>query len=225
MTDERVRIKLNDYRPLRDVVFQSLRDAIIAGDLPAGERLMETQLAEKLGVSRTPIREAIRRLETEGLVVMVPRKGAQVAPFTKKDIQDVLEVRASLEALATKLACTRADDLEFMKLQIVLKEYEFAVRDHDIDMMIQKDVEFHDIIFAATKNDRLIQMSSNIREQVQRYRIAYLKKVDDGERVLQEHAAILEAIQQGNVDGAAELATEHINTQLESILNYIEETH
>ncbi|OON98345.1 MAG: GntR family transcriptional regulator [Epulopiscium sp. Nele67-Bin004] len=225
MTDERVKIQLNDYQPLRDVVFQSLRDAIIVGDLPAGERLMETQLAEKLGVSRTPVREAIRRLETEGLVVMVPRKGAQVAPFTKKDIQDVLEVRAALEALATKLACTRTDDLEFMKLQIVLKEYEFAVRDHDVDMMIQKDVEFHDIIFAATKNDRLIQMSSNIREQVQRYRIAYLKKVDDGARVLQEHIAILEAIQKGDADGAAELATEHINTQLDSILKYIEEKH
>ena len=102
MLEDTYNMRINEYLPLRDIVFQTLRNAIITGELQPGERLMETQLGEKLGVSRTPIREAIRKLELEGLVVMVPRKGAQVAQFTEKDIQDVLEVRAALEALAVQ---------------------------------------------------------------------------------------------------------------------------
>ena len=108
MREESSNMKINEYLPLRDIVFQTLRKAILNGELEPGERLMETQLGEKLGVSRTPIREAIRKLELEGLVIMVPRKGAQVAQFTGKDIQDVLEVRASLEALAAETFITEA---------------------------------------------------------------------------------------------------------------------
>ena len=88
---------MNEYLPLRDVVFNTLRQAILKGELAPGERLMEIQLAEKLGVSRTPIREAIRKLELEGLVLMIPRKGAEVAKISEKSLRDVLEVRRSLE--------------------------------------------------------------------------------------------------------------------------------
>lgn len=94
------KLNLDNYKPLRDVVFENLREAILEGKLKPGQRLMEVQLAEQLGVSRTPVREAIRKLELEGLVVMLPRKGAYVANMSLKDIMDVLEVRASLEGLA-----------------------------------------------------------------------------------------------------------------------------
>ena len=93
-------VNMNEYLPLRDVVFNTLRQAILRGEMEPGERLMEIQLAQKLGVSRTPIREAIRKLELEGLVVMVPRKGAHVANITEKDLNDVLEVRIGLENMA-----------------------------------------------------------------------------------------------------------------------------
>ena len=99
MTDN-LSMGINEYLPLRDVVFNTLRQAILRGELAPGERLMEIQLADKLGVSRTPIREAIRKLELEGLVVMIPRKGAEVARITEKDMRDVLEVRGTLEELA-----------------------------------------------------------------------------------------------------------------------------
>ncbi|MDI3500468.1 MAG: hypothetical protein PWP22_239, partial [Thermoanaerobacter sp.] len=100
-------LPLENYKPLRDVVFDYMKDAIITGKLKPGERLMEVQLAEKLGVSRTPVREAIRKLELEGLVVMVPRKGAYVADLDAKDLLNVLEVRSSLEGLAASLAAER----------------------------------------------------------------------------------------------------------------------
>ena len=102
-------VKMNEYLPLRDVVFNTLRRAILRGELKPGERLMEIQLANKLGVSRTPIREAIRKLELEGLVLMIPRKGAEVAEITEKNLRDVLEVRCALEELAVQLACERID--------------------------------------------------------------------------------------------------------------------
>ena len=100
----------NDYLPLRDVVFNTLRTSILTGELKPGERLMEIHLADKLGVSRTPIREAIRKLELEGLVTMIPRRGAEVAQITEKNLRDVLEVRRALDALAVELACERITD-------------------------------------------------------------------------------------------------------------------
>lgn len=107
-----LKVNMNEYLPLRDVVFNTLRQAILKGELAPGERLMEIQLAERLGVSRTPIREAIRKLELEGLVLMIPRKGAEVAKISEKSLRDVLEVRRSLEELAIELACQRMTEEE-----------------------------------------------------------------------------------------------------------------
>lgn len=222
MLEETPNIKINEYLPLRDIVFQTLRKAIITGELEPGERLMETQLGEKLGVSRTPIREAIRKLELEGLVVMVPRKGAQVAQITTKDIKDVLEVRAALEALAARLACQNMDHRDFLRLQLIIAEYEYAAKDHDIEVMIEKDVEFHETIFNATDNDKLIQLFGNLREQVHRYRISYIKNSEESDKVNEEHLELLAALKSGNAEVAAELATKHIETQCESILKFIE---
>jgi DNA-binding GntR family transcriptional regulator len=117
-------LPLENYKPLRDVVFDYMKDAIITGKLKPGERLMEVQLAEKLGVSRTPVREAIRKLELEGLVVMVPRKGAYVADLDAKDLLNVLEVRSSLEGLAASLAAERITEEEIDKLKKIIEEFQ-----------------------------------------------------------------------------------------------------
>ncbi len=221
MLEDTYNMKINEYLPLRDIVFQTIRNAIITGEFQPGERLMETQLAEKLGVSRTPIREAIRKLELEGLVIMVPRKGAQVAQFTEKDIQDVLEVRAALEALSARLACKRMDDRSFLKLQLAIAEYSYAAKNKDLETMIEKDVEFHDIICNATQNDKLIQMFNNLKEQVNRYRITYIKNAEDSETVVAEHTAILEALQNRDEETASALASKHIHTQCDSITGLV----
>ena len=125
-------LNMNDYLPLRDVVFNTLRQAILRGELKPGERLMEIQLANKLGVSRTPIREAIRKLELEGLVLMIPRKGAEVAEITEKNLRDVLEVRKALEELAVKLACDRMTDEQMDKLKKAAKEFEEVLKTEDV---------------------------------------------------------------------------------------------
>jgi DNA-binding GntR family transcriptional regulator len=212
------KINLNDYKPLRDVIFDSLREAIIVGELKPGERLMEIQLADKMGVSRTPVREAIRKLELEGLVQMLPRRGAQVANLSVKDIMDVLEVRASLDALATSLAAERIKEDEIKNLLQTQAQFSSCVEKDNLQGAIKKDVEFHEIIYRASRNDKLMQITSNLREQVQRFRIIYLKDYKSARGLIKEHSDIINAIKTGNGEMAYNFAHKHIVNQKESII-------
>ena len=129
---ENLELKSDVYLPLRDVVFHTLREEILKGDLKPGELRMELQLAEKLGVSRTPIREAIRMLQQEGLAVTIPRKGAEVAKMTEKEMEDVLKIREALEVLAVQLACETISKEQLTMLSIQVKKFGQAVRTKDI---------------------------------------------------------------------------------------------
>ncbi len=221
MNDDKFKVNLNEYLPLRDVVFNTLREAILIGTLQPGERLMEKQLAEKMGVSRTPIREAIRKLELEGLVIMIARKGAQVAEITEKDIQDVLEVRAALEGLAVRIACEKMQEATLQKLKQVMEEFTKASQIQDIDTMIYKDVEFHDIIFESTENHRLIHIVNNLREHIHRYRVAYLKKYTYLEAIGKEHQDIVDAIERRDPKVAEQVAMVHIHNQEKAVIRSI----
>ena len=168
-------IDQQEYTPLRDVVFNTLRQAIIKGDLKPGERLLEIQLADKLGVSRTPVREAIRKLELEGLVTMVPRRGTTVLGITKKHLKDVLEIRSALEELALELACRRVTSEQYEEL-VRLEGLLEAKKDSDNAFELSDiDEKFHEQIYQATNNPRLIQLLANLREQMYRYRLEYMK--------------------------------------------------
>ena len=144
MTDD-LTLNMNAYLPLRDVVFNTLREAILKGDLKPGERLMELQLASKLGVSRTPIREAIRMLEQEGLAVTMPRKGAEVAKMTLKDMEDVLEIREALDELAVRIACEKITDEQLKRLMDAKDLFETSTRTGDVKKIAEADVRFHDV--------------------------------------------------------------------------------
>ena len=206
-------VTMNEYLPLRDVVFNTLRQAILRGELKPGERLMEIQLANKLGVSRTPIREAIRKLELEGLVLMIPRKGAEVAEITEKNLRDVLEVRCALEELAVQLACDRIDKQGIHKLQQAAKNFASVLDSEDITKIAEADVAFHDIIYMA----RLIQLLNNLREQMYRYRIEYLKKKEYYPRLLAEHQDIIQAIANREHERATKITSQHIDNQVETV--------
>mgnify|MGYP002691747428 FL=1 len=136
---------------------------------------MEIALSQRLGVSRTPVREAIRMLEQEGLVIMIPRKGAQVAEISEKDLKDVLEVRLGLEELAVRIACQRITEEELEELEQAVKEFEEAMKEDNLGVLAEADVKVHEVIYGSTHNKRLVQIISNIREQMYRYRVEYLK--------------------------------------------------
>lgn len=215
--EPRFEVTMNEYLPLRDVVFNTLRQAILRGELKPGERLMEIQLANKLGVSRTPIREAIRKLELEGLVLMIPRKGAEVAEITEKNLRDVLEVRAALEELAVQLACVRIDKDGIEHLKKAAKDFELTLNSGDITQIAEADVAYHDIIYHATDNQRLIQLLNNLREQMYRYRVEYLKQKECHPKLLAEHQDIIRAIENGEQDIAARITNQHIDNQVSAV--------
>jgi len=218
-----LKVNVNEYLPLRDVVFNTLRQAILKGELEPGERLMEIQLAERLGVSRTPVREAIRKLELEGLVNMVPRKGAEVASISEKNLRDVLEVRRALEELAVDLACTRLTGEDIKSLKEINKKFQTVMNSKDATIIAETDEAFHDIIYIGTGNDRLIQMLSNLREQMYRYRLEYVKDKSTRSNLVQEHDIIIQALEERNVEDAKAVIRRHIDNQAVTVSKKIKE--
>ena len=216
-------VNMDEYLPLRDVVFKTLRQAILKGELEPGERLMEIQLAERLGVSRTPIREAIRKLELEGLVLMIPRRGAEVAKISEKNLRDVLEVRRSLEELAIDLACQRIQEEELETLREAQKEFAAAIAVGDAMEIAQTDEKFHEIIYSGTGNQKLMQILSNLREQMYRYRLEYIKDANKRLILLVEHEQILKALSLRHVQEARLAVREHIDNQEITVLKNLKE--
>ncbi len=214
-------VTMDEFLPLRDVVFNTLRKAILTGELKPGERLMEIHLANRLGVSRTPIREAIRKLELEGLVIMIPRRGAEVAQITEKSLKDVLEVRRALDALCVELACDRIDEEATQQLKKACEEFERATETKDATTIAKADVELHDIIVRATGNQRLIQLINNLSEQMYRYRFEYIKDENRHDNLIDEHRMIYESIVKRDKEGAARAAKIHIDNQEKSIIRQI----
>ena len=220
---EDLKLNMNAYLPLRDVVFHTLREAILKGDLRPGERLMELQLASKLGVSRTPIREAIRMLEQAGLAVTIPRKGAEVAKMTEKDMEDVLQIREALDELAVQVACDKMTAQQLKELTLAMKNFENAIQAGKLKKIIEYDVEFHDIIYRATDNPKLVTLLNNIREQIYRYRVEYLKGKENYPMLVREHEEIVTALKQKNKERVADAMRSHIRNQAEAVKNIIQE--
>lgn len=210
-------IDMNEYLPLRDVVFHTLRNAILKGELQPGERLMEIQLAQKLGVSRTPVREALRKLELEGLVLMMPRKGAVVADITIQDLEDVLEVRTALEELAVQKACDTITEEQLKELKRAANEFKRCAESENILACAEADVQFHEVIYGAANNKRLQQMLTNLREQMYRYRMEYLKDKRMYSTLIEEHDMIRKAIKRRDRVKAGMMMRTHITNQKNEI--------
>lgn len=222
MTDD-LTLNMDAYLPLRDVVFNTLREAILKGDLKPGERLMELQLAAKLGVSRTPIREAIRMLEQEGLAVTMPRKGAEVAKMTLKDMEDVLEIRDALDELAVRIACQKISDEQLKQLEDMKELFEKSTQTGNVKKIAEADVTFHDVIYEATGNPKLVTLLNNLREQVYRYRVEYIKDPKNYPTLIAEHEAILESLKNRDVKNAVEAMHVHVANQAEAVKTVIQE--
>lgn len=212
----------NDYLPLRDVVFQTLRNAILKGELKPGERLMEMKLASKLGVSRTPIREAIRMLEQEGLAITIPRRGAQVAKMTQKDMDDVYEIRRCLETLTVQYTNGKLSMGQIADLRYAQKVFEEAVAEGDNVEIEKKDWEFHSVIFQATGNERLLSIMNTLQEQLSRYRWAYLQHNTQLKKLVEEHRRIVDALEKGVLEESIVATMAHLDSQEEIIKSVIQ---
>lgn len=205
---------VNDaFLPLRDTVFNQLRLQILHGELEPGERLMEVSLAEKLGVSRTPVREAIRMLEQEGLAVLLPRRGAHVASIDNKQLEDMLEARRTLEAFTVNSACGRITRQQLEELREFNRKFRDAVKSGDTVNMADTDFVFHEAIAKAAGNARIMEMLQHLREQLFRYQYEYLKDSADKEHLFEEHESICQAFEEGDNNRAVEIIKMHIDDQ------------
>ena len=215
-------IKLDSYKPLRELVCENIRQAIIDGTFSPGERLMEIQLADEMGVSRTPVREAIRKLELEGFVVMIPRRGTYVADISIKDITEIYEIRISLDILAAGLAAERITDEELEKLNSYLVEIGRYVPAMDMDKIVELDTAFHDILYKATRNERLVSVIGNLREQLTGIRGRSMSYPGRLVETMDEHRALVDSIASRDVERAQRAARVQIENAEQTLLRSME---
>ena len=211
-------INFDTYQPLREAVCETLRDAIRRGILEPGERLMEVQLADELGISRTPVREAIRKLEQEGYVIMMPRRGTYVSDVSVSDVKEIFEIRSALESLATGLAARRIEPDELETLQKLLVEIEGYIAKNDIDKIVETDIKFHELLYQVSRNDRLVAIIHNLKEQLARFRTLSMSYPGRLQETLEEHSDMVEAIANGDVSAARDAAEHHMERAEKTLL-------
>lgn len=210
-------MEINKNHKLRDVVYKHVRDEIISFKLEPGTRLLEEEIARVLGVSRTPVREAFAALSVEGFIEVFPRRGAVVKEATMKDLTDTLIVREELEILAIRLAIPNINDDILKVLKQAKVDFEVAVENKETSKMIEADTRFHDIIFGCTKNEKLIKILKDLKEQLHRYRAIYIREKASLTEIIKDHTAIYESLKDKNSENAKKAISDHINNQKESL--------
>ena len=200
----------NDTAGLRRRVFAIIEEAVLNGKYAPGESLTESRLAGELGVSRTPIREALTQLEHEGLVQLVPNKGAVVTGISQKDIQDIYAIRMMIEGLAARWAAENIKEEELRELQEALDLEEFYTAKGDIEKLMNLDSNFHQVIYRASKSRPLQYMLRTFHHSIQHARSQSIAAPGRAWQALKEHKAILQAIRERDGDRAERITAEHI---------------
>jgi DNA-binding GntR family transcriptional regulator len=217
-----MKLEIQKHRPLSEVVYDQLRQDILAGNIVPGTRMMEVELSIKMGVSRTPIREAIKKLEKEGLVVVEPRHGAYTSQVSRADMIGILEVRQHMDKLAASYAATRGNQADFQRIEACAKAYEAEIkRNTDSRELIKCDERFHEAIAEASHNTTLLTLVTELQEMVVRFRYIYYGDSDIMQSMIDEHEEILRAIKAGDAAKASEVAGRHID----GLIRFIKETH
>jgi len=211
-----------DNSSLGKQVFKYIEDAVLNGIYKQGDLLVESKLIAELGVSRTPIREAVAQLEHEGLVQIVPHRGAVVRGISQKDIQDIYTVRIMVEGLAARWAAEHIDAAQLKELKAAIDLEEFYTSKNEIDHLIRLDSSFHQVIYKASKSTPLMYMLKTFHHYIQRARTQSIGVPGRSQKALEEQQAIYEAIKDGRGDLAEQLTASHISNARENILQAME---
>ncbi|SDY57673.1 transcriptional regulator, GntR family [Proteiniborus ethanoligenes] len=211
-------VRSNDLRPIREIVYEELRKAIFDGRIKKGEHLVESIIGEKMEVSRTPVREALRQLEAEGLVSNVPRRGAIVQGITKEDAVEIYDLREVLEGLVVRLSCKNITDEDIIKLKDILKKMEETISKKDDESYLNIHGDFNNIIFNRANSKRLQSMMTNIYDYLASLRSISLQKEDRRISALEEHRQIVYALEKRDEEAVEKLAREHVRKAKEAFL-------
>lgn len=209
MTLQKLQVRLSSHPPLRDQTYDILKDAILSGVLKPGDRLVEQQVADSLGLSRIPVREAFRRLQQEGYLVAT-KSGLVVREVSLQELHDLYAVRARLEGMAAGLAAERATDEEIAGLWEILSRMENLLEEGDESKLTQSSFEFHSHLYSLLRNRFLIDFLNTLQEQLRRYRSLQFKIPHRGRISVEEDKCILEAIARHDSDAADHFAQEHV---------------
>lgn len=214
-------LKIRDYKNAREAAFEKIKEAIIKGHFKPGEKLVEQTLAQEMGVSRTPVREAIRRLEAEGFVVSIPRKGVVVSRADKEEIVQLYSIRAELEGLAARWAIENADEDDIQKLDEAISRMEETAASGDLDGVVQSNALFHDAIAQASKSRILCTLLKTLQDNIQRFRFQSLHLPGRPEAALAEHKEIIAAIKEKKAEEADRLLKEHLQNACAAALAHM----
>ena len=220
MNNNSLNLKIKTYKPLREEIYDSLRNAIINGDIKSGIRLVETHVAEQLGVSRTPVREAIHKLELEGLVSSHPSKGLIVNEVSVEDIEEIQGLRMILESYAVRLAAKNIKDGDLKRLEETINQSEEALKKGDINRVMMFNTRFHDLIYSISGSKRLENLIRQLNEHILRFRKAALHTKGHAEQALREHRLILKALKMRDPDYAHTLVSQHISENTKAVLKW-----
>lgn len=205
-----------DKYSLRGRVFHKVREDILSGKYADNEELKEATIGAELGVSRTPVREALRQLELEGLVTIIPNKGAYVTGISQKDIHDIYVIRSYLEGLAARWACERITEPEIDEIEEIVYLSEFHTKKKHYEQVVELDNKFHESIYRASGSKILEHELTTFHHYVERIRKKSLGKEERAKKSNGEHTAILDAIRNRDGELAEKLAHEHI---IQTIMN------
>ncbi len=209
---------LKKVKPIRDIVYELLRKAILAGKIKPGERIVENDYAEMFHTSRTPIREALRKLEMEGFVEYLPRKGVIVKGFSLSDIIEIYEIRKSLECLAIRHVVAKISGQEIDQIRAIVREMEKANQEDNIEQLVTICQQFHDTILHTSSMPRLTSMINTLQDYLERFKRVTLEKPKRRGNAIKEHQEIFRAIDQRDVNKAEELISQHIEASKQAFL-------
>lgn len=190
------------HQTLREKILESIRDAIISGAIKSGSKVSEPDLAERFGISRTPIREAFRQLESEGYLTVIPRKGAVVSAFTQKDVEEFYAIKSILEGYAARLACSKLSEKEIDRLETINMRLSDLCEHSDIKQFFRVHNDFHDLFIKAADNDKLREMINLLVTRFQRLRLMSLSQPGRMAVSVQEHTKIITAFRARDCDAA-----------------------
>ena len=200
---------------LKSQVLKEIKRAIQTGKLRPGDRIVESQLAEEMGISKFPVREAIRYLEKEGLVVTIPFKGTYVCEFDERDVDELYVVRGALEELAIRLCVSRIDEAKIKRLDAILAEMQRAADDHNFEKMVSADMRFHHTIFEYSGNQRLLQLWITLEDQIKSFIALEEYFYERPQELVETHYPVLEAIRMADAGLAQDAVRKHLSQGLE----------
>jgi DNA-binding GntR family transcriptional regulator len=210
-----------DLRPIRDIVYEQLRKAIMDQRLKRGDHLVENTVAEKMNISRTPVREAFRQLESEGLVVHMPRRGTIVLGITRDDAVDIYNIREVLEGLVVRLACEKRNQEDIDQLHSCIRRMDQAIQEDSHDELMRLHRAFNETVLQIGRSERLTGMMQQLYEYLTSLRTISLESVERQKIALEEHLAIVKAIEESKPEEGETLARKHVRKARKAFLKNI----